>query len=306
MGVVLSNHNILCRRGPCEHRISGLVRMAFLYSSTGCRRRTAFPTWVRAARLMSPDFGHSTRFRLVPRRSGSCAVSFRRLASCCRRVGGVFFPAPACAVYRSFSSSQPSSVMSSSLRRFPSPSIGMIAFLLERAAKLGTVLEENRSISQCFGTSIVRGSTMFHGAFEDLRVVTRTRSRRAAGGCRLGDRQHVRNDGGSLLELGFTAQGGLEAQPGRPARRRGRGVRRGDLDGAGQARDDACRSTLCGSGRGRWFGTAIPCGTFLLVDGDAEEVTVDEPTSAEWVIGEWVTLDRELHPFEALEVGDGH
>ena len=33
-----------------------------------------------------------------------------------------------------------------------------------------------------------------------------------------------------------------------------------------------------------------------------EEVTVDEPTSAEWVIGEWVTLDRELHPFEALEL----
>ena len=27
-----------------------------------------------------------------------------------------------------------------------------------------------------------------------------------------------------------------------------------------------------------------------------------EPTSAEWVIGEWVTLDRELHPFEALEL----
>ena len=27
---------------------------------------------------------------------------------------------------------------------------------------------------------------------------------------------------------------------------------------------------------------------------------MDEPTSAEWVIGEWVTLDRELHPFEAL------
>ena len=39
-----------------------------------------------------------------------------------------------------------------------------------------------------------------------------------------------------------------------------------------------------------------------LVEGDAEEVTVDEPTSAEWVIGEWVTLDRELHPFEALEL----
>ena len=38
------------------------------------------------------------------------------------------------------------------------------------------------------------------------------------------------------------------------------------------------------------------------VDGDAEEVSVNEPTSAEWVIGEWVTLDRELHPFEALEL----
>ena len=31
-------------------------------------------------------------------------------------------------------------------------------------------------------------------------------------------------------------------------------------------------------------------------------MTVDEPTSAEWVIGEWVTLDREVHPFEALEL----
>ena len=31
-------------------------------------------------------------------------------------------------------------------------------------------------------------------------------------------------------------------------------------------------------------------------------MSVDEPTSAEWVIGEWVTLDRELHPFEALEL----
>ena len=29
---------------------------------------------------------------------------------------------------------------------------------------------------------------------------------------------------------------------------------------------------------------------------------MEEPTSAEWVIGEWVTLDRELHPFEALEL----
>ena len=29
---------------------------------------------------------------------------------------------------------------------------------------------------------------------------------------------------------------------------------------------------------------------------------MNEPTSAEWVIGEWVTLDRELHPFEALEL----
>ena len=27
---------------------------------------------------------------------------------------------------------------------------------------------------------------------------------------------------------------------------------------------------------------------------------MDEPTSAEWVIDEWVTLDRELHPFEVL------
>ena len=29
---------------------------------------------------------------------------------------------------------------------------------------------------------------------------------------------------------------------------------------------------------------------------------MDEPTSVEWVIGEWVTLDRELHPFEVLEL----
>ena len=39
-----------------------------------------------------------------------------------------------------------------------------------------------------------------------------------------------------------------EAQPGRPARRRGRRVRSEDLDGAGQA-VDARRSTRCGSGR---------------------------------------------------------
>ena len=45
-----------------------------------------------------------------------------------------------------------------------------------------------------------------------------------------------------------------------------------------------------------------PLQNLPLVEGDAEEVTVDEPTSAEWVIGEWVTLDRELHPFEALEL----
>ena len=45
-----------------------------------------------------------------------------------------------------------------------------------------------------------------------------------------------------------------------------------------------------------------PLQNLPLVDGDAEEVTVNEPTSAEWVIGEWVTLDRELHPFEALEL----
>ena len=38
---------------------------------------------------------------------------------------------------------------------------------------------------------------------EDSRVVTRTRSRRAAWAVVSGDRQHVRNDGGSLLELGF-------------------------------------------------------------------------------------------------------
>ena len=52
----------------------------------------------------------------------------------------------------------------------------------------------------------------------------------------------------------------------------------------------------------RRFGTGDPLQNLPLVEGDAEEVTVDEPTSAEWVIGEWVTLDRELHPFEALEL----
>ena len=42
-----------------------------------------------------------------------------------------------------------------------------------------------------------------------------------------------------------------------------------------------CRSTRCGSGRGRrWFGTAIPLQNLLLVDGDAEEVTVNEPTTS--------------------------
>ena len=62
----------------------------------------------------------------------------------------------------------------------------------------------------------------------------------------------------------------------------------------------AARSTACRSG-----GTVRnrdPLQNLPLVDGDAEEVTVNEPTSAEWVIGEWVTLDRELHPFEALEL----
>ena len=62
----------------------------------------------------------------------------------------------------------------------------------------------------------------------------------------------------------------------------------------------AARSTACRSG-----GTVRnrdPLQNLSLVEGDAEEVTVEEPTSAEWVIGEWVTLDRELHPFEALEL----
>ena len=72
---------------------------------------------------------------------------------------------------------------------------------------------------------------------------------------------------------------GSEAQPGRPARRRGRGVRRGGPRWCGPGRG-TCRSTRCGSGRGRrWFGTAIPLQNLLLVDGDAEEVTVNEPTS---------------------------
>ena len=95
---------------------------------------------------------------------------------------------------------------------------------------------------------------------------------------------------------------GSAAQPGRPARRRGRGVRAWGPRWCAPSRD-GCRSTRCGSGRGRRrSGTAIPCRTLPRVDGDAEEVTVDEPTSAEWVIGEWVTLDRELHPLDALEL----
>ena len=31
---------------------------------------------------------------------------------------------------------------------------------------------------------------------------------------------------------------------------------------------------------------------------------VDEPPSAEWVIGQWVTLDRDPHPFGGAGVGD--
>ncbi len=180
-----------------------------------------------------------------------------------------------------------------------------------------------------------------------------------------------------------------EAQPGRPARRLGCGVRPGDLDGAGQAvmpavrrdadpdglsriesvragrcrrpesgsassrsrccerpaadvrrcracsaaaaRSTACRdlvvvegNLLCGETRGPGPGLAAgQCPAVRTAKGRTvrdhdplqncrsskatrEEVTVDEPTSAEWVIGEWVTLDRELHPFEAAGVGDGH
>ena len=94
---------------------------------------------------------------------------------------------------------------------------------------------------------------------------------------------------------------GAEAQPRRPARRRGRGVRRGDLDGAGQAVMPAVRRDADPDEGGDGSGPRSPA-ELPLVEGDAEEVTVDEPTSAEWVIGEWVTLDRELHPFEALEL----
>ena len=54
--------------------------------------------------------------------------------------------------------------------------------------------------------------------------------------------------------------------------------------------------------KGRTVRDHDPLQKLPLVEGDAEEGTVDEPTSAEWVIGEWVTLDRELHPFEALEL----
>ena len=108
-----------------------------------------------------------------------------------------------------------------------------------------------------------------------------------------------------LLEIAartdFAGEQGSEAQPGRPARRRGRGVR-GDLDGAGQAVMPAGRRDADPDEGGDGSGPRSPCRTLPLVEGDAKAVTVDEPTSAEWVIGEWVTLDRELHPFEALEL----
>ena len=54
---------------------------------------------------------------------------------------------------------------------------------------------------------------------------------------------------------------GSEAQPGRPARRRGRGVPRGDLDGAGQAVMPAVRRDADPDKGRRWSGTAIPCRT---------------------------------------------
>ena len=56
------------------------------------------------------------------------------------------------------------------------------------------------------------------------------------------------------------------------------------------------------NGKGRTVRDHDPLQNCRSSKATREEVTVDEPTSAEWVIGEWVTLDRELHPFEALEL----
>ena len=100
---------------------------------------------------------------------------------------------------------------------------------------------------------------------------------------------------------------GSEAQPGRPARRRGRGVPRGDLDGAGPGRD-ACRSTRCGSSRTRaaMVRDRDPVQNLPLVDGDAEEVTMNEPTSAEWVIGRVGDARPRAASIRGAGVGDGH
>ena len=104
-------------------------------------------------------------------------------------------------------------------------------------------------------------------------------------------------------------------------------VRRCRAGSAAAARSTACRdlvvvegNLLCGETRGPGPGLAAgQCPAVRTVKGRTvrdhdplqncrsskatrEEGTVDEPTRAEWVIGEWVTLDRELHPFEALEL----
>ena len=79
---------------------------------------------------------------------------------------------------------------------------------------------------------------------------------------------HVVSDGagGALCRFGgarwrINGEQGSEAQPGRPARRRVRGVRRGDLDGAGQAVMPAVRRDADPDEGRRWSGTAIPCRT---------------------------------------------
>ena len=84
---------------------------------------------------------------------------------------------------------------------------------------------------------------------------------------------------------------------------------RGPGPGLPAGQRPAVRTVKCGTVRDHdpLQNCTIPPAELPLVEGDAEEVdaeevTVDEPTSAEWVIGEWVTLDRELHPFEALEL----
>ena len=93
----------------------------------------------------------------------------------------MLFPAPERVVYRSFSSSQPLSVISPSSSSAPLASIGMIAFVINCAANLGIVVDMKTLLTQCFGSSTVQGSRLFHGRCDDRRVVTLIRSRRVAG-----------------------------------------------------------------------------------------------------------------------------